>query len=168
MTYSAPPVVYPLGRSRFQAWLLAGLWGAGALSTLFWVYLGHPPDWHVGLACVALLVAAYVAFAGWKNAATGQLVWDGQSWRWVGQGYQSGIAEQTLSVMADFQHLLLLRIESPTETGNGMCIWSERGAFPERWLDFRRAVFSPGRHPGGPDAVAVSGHAETGWTPLKP
>ncbi len=150
--------MYPLGRSRFQALLLAGLWCAGALATLCWLYSGQQARWHVVLSVVALAGAGLAALAGWKKTEVGQIVWDGQSWRREGVGYQSGIAEQRISVIADFQDLLLLRMQCDTQ--RSACVWCERSAFPERWLDFRRALFSPGRYAGSSRAVAVSGHAD--------
>lgn len=158
MTHSAPPVVYPLGRSRFQACLLAGLWCAGAFSILLWVYASPPIDWRVYFAGLAVMTSGLAAFIGWKNTSVGQLVWDGQSWRWEGSDYQAGISDQHISVIADFQHLILIRLED--EAQKSMCMWCERASFPERWLDFRRAVFSPGRHADNTHAVGVLGHAE--------
>ncbi|MES2508700.1 MAG: hypothetical protein V4625_02160 [Pseudomonadota bacterium] len=114
---------------------------------------------------MAIVAAGCAALIGWKNAPVGQLVWDGQSWRWELPAYQTGISEQNISVMADFQHLMLLRMQD--QAGHGMCIWCERQAFPERWLDFRRAIFSPGR-PAGLPAVAVSGHANAAAMRVKP
>lgn len=158
ITHSAPPVVYPLGRSRFQALLLAALWCVGTLSIVCWLYSGQQARWHVVLSLVALACAGLAALVGWQNTTAGQVIWDGQSWRWEGLGYECGIAEQRVSVMADFQGLLLLRIQGDTQKSR--CVWCERSAFPERWLDFRRALFSPGRYAANPHAVAVSGHAD--------
>lgn len=166
ITHSAPPVVYPLGRSRFQALLLAGLWAAGCASIVLWLFSGQQAVWHVVLSVTAFSGAGLAAFIGGKNTKAGQVVWDGQHWRWEVPVYQSGIAEHRVSVMADFQSLLLLRIQSDTQ--KSMCVWCERSAFPERWLDFRRALFSPGRHSGIGYAVAVSGHADAAPLSIKP
>ena len=89
------------------------------------------------------VVAGGAAYAGWKNAPVGQIAWDGQLWRWESLGYQTGIAEQQLSVVADFQSVLLLRIENQAHAS--LWLWAERAAMPERWLDLRRAVYSPHR-----------------------
>jgi len=156
ITHNAPPVVYPLGRSRFQGWVLVALWCAGLLLALFWFYATRQLDWRMLLAGTAIAVAGAAACIGWKNAPTGQLAWDGQCWRWESPGYQTGIAEQQLSVIADFQHLLLLRIENQAHAS--LWLWAERSAMPERWLDLRRAVYSPQRSPAR--AVAVSGHGQ--------
>jgi len=164
--HNAPPVVYPLGRSRFQACLLLGLWLAGLVSVLLWFSLARQLDGRMAAALVAVLAAGVAAHGGWKNAPSGQLAWDGEVWCWESPGYQTGIAEQRLSVIADFQHLLLLRLENQAHAS--LWLWAERRALPERWLDLRRAVFSPGKasraarsqdlvHTEPLAAVAVSG-----------
>lgn len=110
------------------------------------------------LVGAAIALAGAAARTGWNNAPTGQLAWDGQCWRWESPGYQTGLAEQQLSVIADFQHLLLLRIENQAHAS--LWLWLERAAMPERWLDLRRAVYSPQRSPAPARAVAVSGHGQ--------
>jgi toxin CptA len=125
-------------------------------------------DWRLFLAVTAMTLAGLAAYMGWKNSPVGQLAWDGQFWRWEGPGYQTGVAEQKLSVVVDFQNLLLLRLENPAHAH--LWLWAERHALPERWLDLRRAVYSPQkavRQATQDDlqalepmhAVAVSGHA---------
>lgn len=98
-------------------------------------------DWRLFLAATVMILAGLAAYRGWKNSPVGQLAWDGQFWRWEGPGYQSGVAEQKLSVVVDFQILLLLRLENPAHAH--LWLWAERHALPERWLDLRRAVYSP-------------------------
>lgn len=125
-------------------------------------------DWRLFLAVTAMTLVGLAAYMGWKNSPVGQLAWDGQFWRWEGPGYQAGVAEQKLSVVVDFQNLLLLRLENPAHAH--LWLWAERHALPERWLDLRRAVYSPQKAvKQAPQddlqalepvhAVAVSGHA---------
>ncbi|MBC7610955.1 MAG: hypothetical protein H7228_15535 [Polaromonas sp.] len=142
-THNAPPVVYPLGRSRFQAVVLAGLWSAGLLSILFWLNASHSIGWRALLAAASLVFAGFSAIRGWKNSPIGQLVWDGQLWRWESQSYQAGVANQALFVIADLQSLLLIRLENQAHAS--LWLWVEQKACPERWLDLRRAVYSPHR-----------------------
>lgn len=136
--------------------MLAGLWGAGLLLALLWFYTTRQLDWRTLLVGAAIAVAGAAACRGWKNSPIGQLAWDGQCWRWESPGYRTGIAEQQLFVIADFQHLLLLRMENQAHAS--LWLWVERTAMPERWLDLRRAVYSPHRSPASARAVAVSGH----------
>ena len=142
-THDAPPVTYPLGRSVFQASVLAGFWLAGLIAAGAWAYLVRQPDWRIGVCVASVVVAGMAAYRGWKNSPAGSIAWDGQSWRWESPGYQTGVAEQQLSVLADFQGVMLLRIENHAKAG--MWLWVERKSFPERWMDFRRAVYSPAR-----------------------
>ncbi|MDP3708691.1 MAG: hypothetical protein Q8R56_11495 [Polaromonas sp.] len=177
-THSAPSVVYPLGRSHFLAWLLLGLWLAGLLLVLLWFYLTRQLDWRMALAFAAILGAGGAARANWANAPVGQLAWDGEVWRWESASYQTGIAGYELSVIADFQRLLLLRLENQAHAR--LWLWMARSAMPERWLDLRRAVYSPRKSstPSGQhdalhaeplQAVAVSGPMHPAdVTPLNP
>lgn len=108
---------------------------------MLWLYRSHAIDWRVLLGLVTVAVGGGAAYRGWKNAPVGQLSWDGQCWRWEGTGYLAGAAEQKLAVVVDFQNLLLLRLENPAHAH--LWLWAERHMLPERWLDLRRAVYSP-------------------------
>ncbi len=144
---------------------MLGLWLAGLLLVLLWCYATRQLDWRMVLALAAVLGAGAAACTGWKNAPTGQLAWDGEAWHWESSGYQTGVTEYELSVIADFQHRLLLRLENPAHAR--LWLWVERSTQPERWLDLRRAVYSPRKSSAPsrlhdllhaePPAVAVSG-----------
>jgi toxin CptA len=164
--HNAPPVVYPLGRSRFLGALLLGLWFLGLFAFLLWHYQGAGQlDWRFILMGASVLGAGIAAAMAWQNAPLGRLAWDGETWRWQGPGYQVGAIEYELHVLGDFQHLLLLRLENPDHAG--LWLWVERRAMPDRWLDLRRAVYSPRKisstwrhdmlHQEPLSAVAVSG-----------
>lgn len=164
--HNAPPVVYPLGRSRFLGALLLGLWLLGLFALLLWHFQGAAQlDWRFALMGVFVLGAGIAANIAWQNAPVGRLAWDGQAWRWESLAYQAGTVEYELCVLGDFQHLLLLRLENPDHAN--LWLWVERRAMPERWLDLRRAVYSPRKvssspwqhdmlHQEPPPAVAVS------------
>lgn len=139
--HQAPPVIYPLGRPRFLGWLLLGLWLAGSLVVLLFLDSMRSFDWRMVLTLAVVLGAGAAARSSWNNAAAGQLAWDGEAWRWESAGYQTGIAAHELSVIADFQGMLLLRLENRASAR--LWLWVERCALPERWLDLRRAVYSP-------------------------
>jgi toxin CptA len=134
---------------------------------MLWLYGSRAMDWRLLLAMIVIVLAGMAAYVGWKHTPVGQLAWDGQRWRWDGPGYQAGTVEQKLSVVVDFQNLLLLRLENPAHAH--LWVWAERHVLPERWLDLRRAVYSPHkavRRVRQDDlqalepmhAVAVSGH----------
>ena len=91
----------------------------------------------------AVFGVGLLALRAWYNTPVGQLAWDGQLWRWEGRGYQVGAANYELIVALDFQNLMLLRIENQAHAK--LWLWAERRALPSRWLDLRRAVYSPHR-----------------------
>ena len=119
-------------------------------------------DWRAIFGGTAVLFAGFVAIRGWINSPIGQIAWDGQVWRWESQGYQTGVAEQSLFVIADFQSLLLLRLENQAHAS--LWLWAEQKALPARWRDLRRAVYSPHRvvNSSGSHGVKRAQHADAG------
>jgi toxin CptA len=165
--HNAPPVVYPLGRSRFLGALLLGAWLSGLFGILLWHSQGTGLlDWRFVLMGTTVLGAGIAAGIAWRGSSVGRLAWDGQVWRWESLGYQAGTTEYELCVLGDFQQLLLLRLEDSDHAC--LWLWAERRAMPERWLDLRRAIYSPRKlassswrhdrlHQEPLPAVAVSG-----------
>ena len=123
--------------------MLLTFWCSGLVLAWLWAYTTQQSGWRILVMLICSAVAGGAAYRGWKNAPIGQIAWDGQLWRWESVGYQTGIAAQKLSVLADFQSLMLLRIENQAHAS--LWLWMERAAMPERWLDLRRAVYSPHR-----------------------
>lgn len=140
-------MTYPLGRSRWQLWILLSLWLACLLVTVAWALTSQHITWRHFIGFCAVLAAGLLALRGWNNAPAGQLAWDGLVWRWEGRGYQAGMADYELLVAVDFQNLMLLRIEN--QANAKLWLWAEQRAFPARWLELRRAVYSPHRVLGG-------------------
>lgn len=136
-------MVYPLGRSPFLGGLLLAFWLAGLVSVLLWWNVSRQADGRLLLAACCLLLSGLAAGIGWKNLSGGRLAWDGDAWRWESAGYATGAGEYSLSVIADFQQRLVLRLEN--QAGASLWLWAERSAMPERWLDLRRAIYSPHR-----------------------
>ena len=134
---------YPLGRSHWQALVLFVFWLTAALLVGVWTLASQQVGWRQAAGLAIVMCVGWAAFVGWKNSPAGQLSWDGQVWRWEGPGYQAGVAQYQLSVVADFQHVMLLRIENSAHAK--LWLWAERSAFAARWLDLRRAVYSPHR-----------------------
>ena len=112
-----------------------------------WVFSSQHFGWRQWVGFSAVMGVGLAAYYGWRNSPVGQLAWDGQVWRWEGPGYQAGVAEYELLAAADFKNVMLLRIENQAHAK--LWLWAERRAFPERWLDLRRAVYSPHRMPHG-------------------
>ena len=138
--HNAPPVAYPLGRSRFQGFLLLGLWLAGAAVVTLWWSAAPGFGWRHGLALTVVVGSAVLVGWGWQNPAIGQLHWDGQDWYWKTSGEQDDRPAQGLVLALDFQRILLLRLR--THGKATVWLWADRFARPERWLDLRRAVYS--------------------------
>ncbi|MDO9359291.1 MAG: hypothetical protein Q7T70_09895 [Polaromonas sp.] len=138
--HNAPPVVYPLGRSRFQAAVFLACWLTGAAVFVVWWLHAPQRDWRLWLGLAAVLTAGVIALAGWGNSPTGQLHWDGQTWRWQGLTDLEPQALRRLAATLDLQGVLLLRIEIAGR--RALWLWAGRVAMPERWLDLRRAVYS--------------------------
>lgn len=132
-----------MGRSDFLKTLLLGLWSGGLLLSIAWLWTVQRLDWRVALAFFAVAGAGLAVRSALKSLPTGQLVWDGNAWRWESLGYQTGIAEYDVSVIADLQSRLLLRLENPASAS--LWLWLERGSLPERWLDLRRAIYATRR-----------------------
>ena len=167
--HNAPPVAYPLGRSNFLNRVLLGLWAGGLTLSIVWLWMAQRADWRVGLAFFAVGSAGLAMRSGLKGLPTGQLVWDGNAWRWESAGYQTGIAEYDVSVVADLQSRLLLRLQNPASAS--LWLWLERSALPERWLDLRRAIYAtrrvaPGNFPHDLHLAAVLAPAAQADIPL--
>ena len=116
----------------------------GCLVVLFWVYVSQAKDLNLVVGLVGLCLAGLPIFLNWNSVPSGNLAWDGQGWHWNSTRDQVGVAEYEVIVAADFQHILLLRLENPANAR--LWFWAERRALPERWMDLRRAIYSPRRH----------------------
>ncbi len=138
--HNAPPVAYPLGRSSLQAGLLLAFWLAGAAALVLCVLFAPALGWRLWLLVFGVFAAGCVAAWGWKNSPLGVLHWDAQCWHWESPAYQAGTPVRRLSVVLDFQRVLLLRLENQDHAR--LWLWAERMAMPERWLDLRRAVYA--------------------------
>ena len=141
--HNAPSVVYPLGRSHFGDLFLLGWWLTGLSLVVLWFYTARLVDWRIGLEVFAVCSVGIGIEKYWRSSPVGQLAWDGEAWRWESSSYQTGLTEQTISVVVDLQNVLLLRLENQARAK--MWLWAERKKMPERWLDFRRAVYSPNK-----------------------
>lgn len=115
------------------------VWLASLLLVLLWFLNTRQLDWRMALGGACVLIAGFALRHGWCSAATGQLAWDGSGWRWESIHDRTDSGEFALSVVADLQQILVVMLDN----GSGSRLWfcAERSTFPERWLDFRRAVY---------------------------
>lgn len=134
--HNAPSVTYPVGRSIFLGWLLAGLWLCG-MGACVVSWLGAAPVvWRLGSACSVLLLATLLARRFWLSLPQGVLRWDGHAWL----GPQSATMPTYLSVHLDLQRHLLVRLHGAD--GPDQWLWLEAATDSARWDDLRRAVYS--------------------------
>jgi toxin CptA len=154
-------VVYPVHRSRALTGLMVLIWAAGAAAMVVWFYnSGAHVDlsgWRVWLMAAAVLAAAVGVVSFWRTSERGQLIWDGELWHealatpprrgwWhIDQPSAGALTPDDLEVqvVVDMQLAMLLRLTRGQQASRW--VWVERSVQPERWLDLRRAVHSPGR-----------------------
>lgn len=152
---SAPSVVYPVGRSAFQAGLLVFLGLATATTGALYLFTSN---FSLGLARDAVVPVlgalgwlSWVSCAcwNWSRSPEGSLHWQpvrgpeepGTSgWSWA-EGLHAGpVGLSGVERVLDLQDRVLLRFRLP---GAGhRWVWAERSVLPTRWADFRRALMS--------------------------
>ena len=148
--HSAPAVSYPVGRSRFQGWLVLVL-GVGACMTgVLWLRQVDAVGWRQWLFAGVLLGACGAAAVAWRRCAQGILRWDGQAWHWTGADASVPVL---LTVHLDGQSVLLLGVRP--DTGKRLWLWPERRLDAAHWNALRRAVFSRGGAGHAQSAAAV-------------
>ena len=157
--HNAPAVSFPVGRSRFQACCLLGVWVAGAAVCMYWASVMDVVGWRHALALMMPVAAGAAAWWSWRRRASGRLHWDGQCW-WLdiavaGQpaaasasapgggagaatvaGIETGVSD--LSLHLDLQGFLLLKLRLVDRTVRWL--WLDRGADLAHWQALRRAV----------------------------
>lgn len=135
--HGAPAVTYPVGRSRFQGWLLALAGALGAVVGLMWCIVASPMSWQQPLFVFVFIAFSVMAVRQWRDSPSGNLRWDGQDWDWNRQRVST---RGYLTVHLDFQFCLLLCLHSQRE--GRIWLWPQREDRVARWSDLRRAVYS--------------------------
>ncbi len=136
--YKAPPVVYPVGRSRWAAGTMMLGWAAAIGVTLAWTWAAGPGDSTPAWGWASLVLAALAWVWHWRRAPSGQLSWDGQDWLWVSRAYPVGTPLASPQVVIDLQVLIVVRVSN--SAGASLTLWLEAGQAPPLWLDLRRAI----------------------------
>lgn len=146
--HAAPSVTYPVGRSRFEAGLLAVLWLLTVAAAVAWTWQVPYPGWRQALVWAAVAACGIFAVLGWRRSPVGSLAWDGGGWQWR----ERDIVHAGRAALAlDLQSRLLLRWV-PAQ-GRGHWLWAERASAPPHWDALRRAVYSRPNNEAPPGAT---------------
>ncbi|MFP8777060.1 hypothetical protein [Hydrogenophaga sp. RWCD_12] len=149
---SAPSVTYPVGRSAFLGWLLAGSGAASLAALLLGVsyQMQAMAGWWLVMGAWVLWVV--IAGSAWRRQAGGQLAWKAAprrpeghlaepsrgEWVWISAAYLEGVTLQRVERVYDLQAWMLLRLHNPD--GARIWAWVERSRDARRWGDLRRAL----------------------------
>ncbi|WP_296490046.1 hypothetical protein [Rhodoferax sp.] len=154
--YKPPAVIYPVGRSRFQAGLTLAVVFAGAIVQVVWwlISKGHGLGHALGLLLWSV-TCVWAIWSVWHTVAA-QLVWDGQGWLLRSGSSSLAVVPQ---VIVDGQHHLLILLRP--STGPARWAWPARQAQPERWLALRRALFNTSSVPAEQEPLRPAASAET-------
>ena len=126
-----------------QALIYLGAWSLICVVVFSWIWFSYNSELVLLLGFTAVALCGIAGFRALKSSPVGQLVWDGQHWHCESPAYQTGMAEYEVLVAADFQKIVLLHIKNHANAS--LWLWAECAAAPERWLDLRRAIYSPHR-----------------------
>jgi hypothetical protein len=143
--HNAPAVSYPVGRSRFQGWLLSVLSLLGLVATIVWFTQADAVGWRQWLMLLGATLTLLGAWWQWQHAVTGQLAWDGVVWTWS-EAQANLLVQLTLT---DVQRAMLLLL-SGAQDNSRRWIWVDRDASLTRWLPLRRAVHQHPRFDADP------------------
>jgi hypothetical protein len=133
--HSAPPVTHRLERSAQEAWVIGLLSVMGVLA--LWLLalqtsFGNLPWTFLLLACTWLLLVLHACWRWWQTPRR-ELSWTGRHWMLDGH-------TGDLAVVLDVGGLLVLRWSGTGAGTAWLWVTASRAA---RWLELRRAVYSP-------------------------
>ena len=129
-----PPISVTVGRAAWHKHVLQVFWCLGVVVAFAFVQQ-QTSGWQKWLVSVSCVVAGAVALRGWKNAVTGRLQWDGQSWFWT---HFDGSPIRQMRILLDFQRFILVRLVS--EKGEYAWLWLHAASMDAAWLALRRAL----------------------------
>jgi hypothetical protein len=138
--HTPPSVSYLAGRTLFLGVIVGLLIIAGAAVMSLWTWQSQALHWRQVLGWLVWITAAFWLFASWLRAPRGDLTWDGTCWWWEAANSQAGSGSGTLLPRLDVQNNLLLEFSFTDRKCLGL--WVTKSSNPQRWMDFRRAVFA--------------------------
>lgn len=134
--HSAPAVVFPVGRSRFELRLIGFAVISEVAVWLVWCWLVDQIGMGQVLAgMMVCAVSAWLLSARWRTPS-GQLIWDGRAWALDMNGKAVTVR---VEVIIDLQFVMLLRLVA-TGSHDVSWVWPEKISNPLRWHQLRCAV----------------------------
>jgi hypothetical protein len=144
--HNAPPVVYPVGRFVWGAWIVGGLALVGAAVLLVWQTSAQHDGLHIGGAWLLWCVSLFAAVVSWaqESSCSGLLVWNGEDWFW--RDASDAEIPVRVQVLLDAGRLMILSCAGL----HGRSLSNRRAQFavlhhasmPSFWHGFRCAVYS--------------------------
>jgi hypothetical protein len=144
--HNAPPVVYPVGRFVWGAWISGVIAAVGAAALWVWQVLALPDSLHIGAAWAVWSASLFGAVLSWptEGAGPGCLVWTGEVWLW--QDASGAETPVHVQVVLDAGRFMAL---SCAGAQKGVCVGQRvqfallrRASMPSFWHGFRCAVYS--------------------------
>ena len=134
----APAISIVVERPLFLCYAILVLWllGTFALITAFALQHMSLKTLFGGLVTQSI-AATWASWTAWQHSYHGQLSWDGANWHW-------GNSNGSLSIVLDWQTMLLLQARHKTgKSSQHYWLWLQENTYPlDTWLAIRRAIFS--------------------------
>jgi hypothetical protein len=143
--HSAPAVVFPVGRSHFEVWLIGALISCEGFAWLSWCLSVDAIGWSQIYAGALVVVFSVWLLMSWWRTPQGRLSWDGMAWALCMNGQTTAVNPE---LVFDLQLVMLLRLGEPEST-RARWVWLERASSSLRWFALRRAVHQPPVPPEG-------------------
>jgi hypothetical protein len=137
--HSAPAVVFPVGRSHFEAWLIGALVSCEGLAWVLWCLSVDAMAWsQIGAGALAVVFSVWLLVSWWRTPQ-GRVSWDGMAWALCLNGQTTAVNPE---LVLDLQLVMLLRLGEP-ESAHACWVWLEQSSNSLRWCALRRAVHQP-------------------------
>ncbi len=159
--HSAPAVVFPVGRSHFEAWSIGALISCECFAWVLWsssvAVIG---EFQISAGALVVVFSVWLLMSWWQTPQ-GRLSWDGMNWALYLKGQTTSVNPE---LVFDLQFVMLLRL-GVHESSRACWVWLERSSNSLRWFALRRAVHQPPVRPEdrafgrGDPSVGLSGPA---------
>jgi len=131
-----PAVSHHVSRSRWQGFLLLGIWSAGLGLTAYFYIFQQSPLLSVILLTI-WLTSGWGALRAWLASPVGLLQWDGECWHWM---QEDEARTCSVCMVWNLQRRVLLRLTF--SEASAQWLWLEAGKSDHQWTALRRALVS--------------------------